>query len=161
MPQRATNNDVHLFFHSLGAGSIEEVRVTRDKGFGFVRYSTHEEAALAIQMGNGQLFGGRLIRCSWGKKPTPPGTASSPLPPPTPAPFPSGVSATDFLAYQRLALSKIAANSALVGQHGLKQAVLGMDAGASQAIYDGGFQGVNPAAAAAAAQQQHQQLMYF
>nr|CAB3492048.1 unnamed protein product [Digitaria exilis] len=161
IPHEATNNDVHLFFHSLGAGSIEEVRVTRDKGFGFVRYSTHEEAALAIQMGNGQLFGGRPIRCSWGKKPTPPGTASSPLPPPAPAPFPTGVSATDFLAYQRLALSKIAANPALVGQHGLKQAVLGMDAGASQAIYDGGFQGVNPAAAAAAAQQQHQQLMYF
>lgn len=61
---QATNNDVHLFFHSLGAGSIEEVRVTRDKGFGFVRYSTHEEAALAIQMGNGHLFGGRPIRVS-------------------------------------------------------------------------------------------------
>jgi len=53
---------VHLFFHSLGVGSIEEVRVTRDKCFGFVRYSTHEEAALAIQMGNGQLIGGRPIR---------------------------------------------------------------------------------------------------
>jgi len=61
---QATNNDVHLFFHSLGAGSIEEVRVTRDKGFGFVRYSTHEEAALAIQMGNGQLIGGRQIKVS-------------------------------------------------------------------------------------------------
>ena len=59
---QATNNDVHLFFHSLGVGSIEEVRVTRDKCFGFVRYSTHEEAALAIQMGNGQLIGGRPIR---------------------------------------------------------------------------------------------------
>jgi RNA recognition motif-containing protein len=53
---------VHRFFHLLGAGSIEEVRVTRDKGFGFVRYSTHEEAALAIQTGNGQLVGGRQIK---------------------------------------------------------------------------------------------------
>jgi hypothetical protein len=53
---------VHRFFHSLGTGSIEEVRVTRDKGFGFVRYSTHDEAALAIQMGNGQLIGGRQIK---------------------------------------------------------------------------------------------------
>lgn len=61
---QATMNDVRLFFHSLGAGSIEEVRVTRDKGFGFVRYSTHEEAALAIQMGNGQLIGGRQIKVS-------------------------------------------------------------------------------------------------
>ncbi|KAG2558819.1 hypothetical protein PVAP13_8NG339000 [Panicum virgatum] len=74
IPHEATNNDVHLFFHSLGVGSIEEVRVTRDKCFGFVRYSTHEEAALAIQMGNGQLIGGRPIRCSWGNKPTPPGS---------------------------------------------------------------------------------------
>ncbi|RCV39126.1 hypothetical protein SETIT_8G198900v2 [Setaria italica] len=161
LPHEASNNDVHLFFHSLGAGLIEEVRVTRDKGFGFVRYSTHEEAALAIQMGNGQLIGGRPIRCSWGNKPTPPGTASSPLPPPAPSPFLGGVSATDFLAYQRLALSKIAANPALMGQHALKQATLGMDTGASQAIYDGGFQGINAATAAAQQQQQQQQLMYF
>lgn len=43
----------------LGAGVLEEVRVQRDKGFGFVRYSTHAEAALAIQMGNNQsiIFG--------------------------------------------------------------------------------------------------------
>ncbi|WVZ50304.1 hypothetical protein U9M48_001570 [Paspalum notatum var. saurae] len=162
LPNEATNNDVHLFFHSLGAGSIEEVRVTGDKGFGFVRYSTHEEAALAIQMGNGRLFGGRQIKCSWGSKPTPPGTASSPLPPPAPAQFPAGASATDFLTYQRLALSKMATNPALMGQHALKQAaVLGMDTGASQAIYDGGFQGINAAAAATAAAQQQQQLMYF
>ncbi|CAO2142460.1 unnamed protein product, partial [Urochloa humidicola] len=154
LPHEATNNDVHMCFHSLGVGSIEEVRVTRDKGFGFVRYSTHEEAALAIQMGNGQLIGGRPIRCSWGNKPTPPGTASAPLPPPAPSPYPTGMSATDFLAYQRLALTKIAANPALMNQHALKQAALGMDAGASQAIYDGGFQGVNAA-------QQQQQLMYF
>jgi nucleolysin TIA-1/TIAR len=46
-----------------------------------------------------------------------------------------------------------------MGQHALKQAALGMDPGASQAIYDGGFQGIN--AAAAAQQQQQQQLMYF
>ena len=53
---------MHRFFHLLGAGSIEEVRVTRDKGFGFVRYSTHDEAAVAIQTGNGQLVGGRQIK---------------------------------------------------------------------------------------------------
>jgi nucleolysin TIA-1/TIAR len=68
------------------------------------------------------------------------------------------MSAADFLAYQRLALSKIATNPGLVGQHALKQATLGMEAGTSQAIYDGGYPGIN---AAAAAQQQQQQLMYF
>ncbi|XP_044981235.1 oligouridylate-binding protein 1B-like [Hordeum vulgare subsp. vulgare] len=146
------SNDVHRFFHLLGAGSIEEVRVTRDKGFGFVRYSTHEEAAQAIQTGNGQLIGGRQIKCSWGSKPTPPGTASAPLPPPASAPYTPGVSAADLISYERsLALSKMAANPALMGQHAaLRQAAMG--AGASQAIYDGGFQSVNP---------QQQQLMYY
>ncbi|KAL8532192.1 hypothetical protein ACS0TY_008696 [Phlomoides rotata] len=32
--------DLHRHFHALGAGSIEEVRVQRDKGFGFVSVRT-------------------------------------------------------------------------------------------------------------------------
>ncbi|CAI9114458.1 OLC1v1015187C1 [Oldenlandia corymbosa var. corymbosa] len=54
-----TQLELHRHFHALGAGVIEEVRVQRDKGFGFVRYSTHAEAALAIQIGNtnSNLFG--------------------------------------------------------------------------------------------------------
>lgn len=69
-----------------------------------------------------------------------------PLPPPAPAPFNPGMSATDLLAYERtLALSKMAANPALMSQHAaLKQAAaMGMGAGASQAIYDGGYQSAN------------------
>jgi len=46
----------------LGAGTIEDVRVQRDKGFGFVRYSTHAEAALAIQMGNARIMYGKPIK---------------------------------------------------------------------------------------------------
>jgi nucleolysin TIA-1/TIAR len=53
---QVTQLDLHRHFHSLGAGVIEEVRVQRDKGFGFVRYSTHTEAAMAIQMGNAQSY---------------------------------------------------------------------------------------------------------
>lgn len=48
--------DLHRHFYNLGAGAIEEVRIQRDKGFGFVRYNTHAEAATAIQMGNAQPF---------------------------------------------------------------------------------------------------------
>ncbi|XP_031399915.1 oligouridylate-binding protein 1B-like isoform X1 [Punica granatum] len=142
--------DLHRHFHALGAGSIEEVRVQRDKGFGFVRYSTHNEAALAIQMGNAQPFlCGRQIKCLWGNKPTPPGTNSNPLPPPAagPAALPA-----DFMAYERqLAMSKMGGMQALMAapqaqHHPLKQAAaaaMGMStAGASQAIYDGGFQNV-------------------
>ncbi|TYH48414.1 hypothetical protein ES332_D10G065500v1 [Gossypium tomentosum] len=150
-----TQLELHRHFHALGAGVIEEVRVQRDKGFGFVRYSTHAEAALAIQMGNAQSYlCGKQIKCSWGSKPTPPGTSSNPLPPPA-APLP-GFSATDLLAYERqLAMSKMGGVHALMhpqGQHPLKQAAMGVGAaGASQAIYDGGY----PNVAAA------QQLMYY
>ncbi|KAK1301409.1 Polyadenylate-binding protein RBP45 [Acorus calamus] len=149
-----TQLDLHRQFHALGAGAIEEVRVQRDKGFGFVRYSTHAEAALAIQMGNGRILCGKPIKCSWGSKPTPPGASSTPLPPPAAAPFPN--LSTDLLAYERqLALSKMGSGQAALmhaqGQHAIKQAVMGMGAGASQAIYDGGFQNVAAA----------QQLMYY
>lgn len=56
---QVTQLDLHRHFHALGAGVIEEVRVQRDKGFGFVRYSSHAEAAMAIQMANSQsvLYG--------------------------------------------------------------------------------------------------------
>lgn len=60
---QATQLDLHRHFYALGAGVIEEVRVQRDKGFGFVRFSTHAEAALAIQMGNAQSYlCGKLIK---------------------------------------------------------------------------------------------------
>lgn len=152
-----TQLDLHRHFHTLGAGVIEEVRIQRDKGFGFVRYSTHAEAALAIQMGNTQsILYGKQIKCSWGSKPTPPGTNSNPLPPPAAAPTLPGLSATDLLAYERhLAMTKMGGVHTLMhpqGQHPLKQPAMGMGAaGASQAIYDGGFQSVAAA----------QQLMYY
>ncbi|PKA64004.1 Polyadenylate-binding protein RBP47 [Apostasia shenzhenica] len=150
-----TQVDLHRLFHLLGAGVIEEVRVQRDKGFGFVRYSDHSEAALAIQVGNGRILGGKPIKCSWGSKPTPPGTASKPLPPPAAAPPIYGISAADVPAYERaLALSKMGAGQTLMpgpAHPAHKQAALALGAGASQAIYDGGF----PNLAAA------QQLMYF
>ncbi|KAK9923786.1 hypothetical protein M0R45_032186 [Rubus argutus] len=164
-----TQLDLHRHFHCLGVGVIEEVRLQRDKGFGFVRFNTHGEAALAIQMGNTQSnLCGRQIKCSWGSKPTPPGTVSNPLqtPPPgtvsNPLPPPAaavplpGLSATDLLSYERqLAMSKMGGVHALMhpqGQIPLKQGAMGMGtAGASQAIYDGGFQNVAAA----------QQLMYY
>ncbi|KAL0696488.1 hypothetical protein Bca4012_063668 [Brassica carinata] len=142
-----TQPDLHRLFHTLGAGVIEEVRVQRDKGFGFVRYNTHDEAALAIQMGNSQPFlFNRQIKCSWGNKPTPVGTASNPLPPPVPVAVP-GLSPMDLLAYERqLALAKMHPQA----QHSLRHVNA---AGASAAaMYDGGFQNVAAA---------HQQLMYY
>ncbi|CAL9167017.1 unnamed protein product [Musa hybrid cultivar] len=150
--------ELHRQFHILGAGVIEEVRIQRDKGFGFVRYRTHEEAALAIQMANGRIICGKSMKCSWGTKPTPPGTASNPLPPPLPpfqllpTPGLQGFTAAELLAYQRqLALSQVAAGP-MAGQHGLAaQPSAGlMSGGGSQAMYDG-YSSLSSA----------QQLMYY
>ena len=91
------------------------------------------------------------MQCSWGSKPTPPGTSSTPLPPPAVAHMP-GFSATDLAAYERqMALSKMALMHPQ-GQHALKQVGMGMGgAGASQAIYDSGYQNIATT----------QQLMYY
>lgn len=148
-----TQLDLHRLFHILGAGSIEEVRIQRDKGFGFVRYSTHAEAAMAIHLGNTRVLCGKAIKCSWGSKPTPPGTASSPLPPPAAAPY--GLSTADLLSYDRqLAMGKMGGAQALMhpqAHHALKHPQMGMGSAGSQAIYDGGFQNVAAA----------QHLMYY
>ncbi|CAI9100767.1 OLC1v1037934C1 [Oldenlandia corymbosa var. corymbosa] len=131
-----TSAGLHQYFHSLGAGVIDDVRVQRDKGFGFVRYSTHAEAARAIQLGNAQVFYGKAIKCSWGSKPTPPGTSSTPLPPPAVAHMPP-LSATDLVAYGRqLALSKMAGAQALMHPQGQRIGA------ANQAMYDGGYAGI-------------------
>ncbi|KAK4432783.1 Oligouridylate-binding protein 1 [Sesamum alatum] len=127
--------DLHRHFHALGAGTIEDVRIQRDKGFGFIRYSSHAEAARAIKMGNARIFFGKPVKCSWGSKPTPPGTSSAPLPPPAAAHMP-GLSAADLAAYSRqLALSKIGAQPLIFPQ--------GQRLGtATQAIYDSGFSSI-------------------
>ncbi|GLU10173.1 hypothetical protein SLE2022_269930 [Rubroshorea leprosula] len=155
LASEVTTADLHRHFHAIGAGTIEDVRVQRDKGFGFVRYSTHAEAALAIQIGNARILCSKPVKCSWGSKPTPPGTSSAPLPPPAPAYMP-GLSSTDLAAYQRqMALSKLGSAQTLMhpqGQLALKHAGMGVGAaGLGQAIYDGGFQNVATT----------QQLMYY
>ncbi|CAA2970971.1 oligouridylate-binding 1-like [Olea europaea subsp. europaea] len=128
-----TSLDLHRHFHALGVGVIEDVRIQRDKGFGFVRYSTHAEAARAIQMGNARILFGKAIKCSWGCKPTPPGTNLTPLPPPAVAHM-QGFSATDLIAYeQQLALSKMGGAQALMLPQSRR---IGAD---TQAVYGGGY----------------------
>lgn len=48
-------------------GPIDEVKVQGDKGFAFVRYTTHESAAKAICGMHGKMIGTRTVKCSWGK----------------------------------------------------------------------------------------------
>lgn len=58
-------------------GTIEEIRVQKGKGYGFVKFQTHEQAARAIVAANETTVGGRPIRCSWGKE-RPASTTSQP-----------------------------------------------------------------------------------
>lgn len=130
LSHEVTQAELHCHFHALGAGTIEEVRTQMGKGFGFVRYHTHEEAAQAIQMANGMIVRGRTMKCSWGSKPTPPGTNSSPLPPPA-QPYQilpnQGYSPSELLAYQR----QLASGQSLIQMNG------GLSSGGSQVMYDG------------------------
>ncbi|CAI9297539.1 unnamed protein product [Lactuca saligna] len=121
-----TSGDLHCHFHALGAGVIEDVRIQRDKGFGFIRYTSHAEAARAIQLGNARYLYGKPLKCSWGSKPTPPGSSSTPLPPPMVAGNMMNVT-----SYERqMTIGKMA---------GLMQ----MGGGASNgAVYDGGYPGI-------------------
>ncbi|XP_077222770.1 oligouridylate-binding protein 1-like [Tasmannia lanceolata] len=154
LAHEVTQAELHRQFHILGVGIIEEVRIQRDKGFGFVRYHSHDEAALAIQLANGRMVFGKSMKCSWGNKPTPPGTTSNPLPPPVPPfqilPTPGlnqPYSAAELLAYQRqLALNQAAGSGLssqallqMAGQQGFAaaQASVGLNSGGSQALYDG------------------------
>ncbi|KAI3789952.1 hypothetical protein L2E82_02759 [Cichorium intybus] len=134
-----TSVDLHRHFHALGAGVIEDIRIQRDKGFGFIRYSSHNEAARAIQFGNAKPLFGKPLKCSWGSKPTPPGTSSTPLPPPVAANV-GGFSAAELAAYERqLALSKMGGVQALMHHQAHR---MGMGMAAGQAVYDGGYAGV-------------------
>jgi len=77
-------------------GFIEELRVHPDKGYGFVRFQSHDVAARAIVGAHGTTIGSRQIRCSWGKEriPTPgqqPSQSQTPPQPPAPPAWPYGV----------------------------------------------------------------------
>eukprot|EP01124_Arcella_intermedia_P003316 TRINITY_DN11808_c0_g1_i2.p1 TRINITY_DN11808_c0_g1~~TRINITY_DN11808_c0_g1_i2.p1 ORF type:complete len:201 (-),score=35.14 TRINITY_DN11808_c0_g1_i2:46-648(-) len=69
-------NDLLRIFSDFGY--IEEVKIQGDKGYGFVRFSTHESAAKAIVDCNGASVGGRVIKCSWGKERPLPQSQSTP-----------------------------------------------------------------------------------
>ncbi|KAJ3134709.1 hypothetical protein HK100_003353 [Physocladia obscura] len=49
-------------------GFIRELRLQSEKGFGFVKLDTHENAAMAIFSLNGYSLHGRQLKCSWGKE---------------------------------------------------------------------------------------------
>ncbi|XP_076818801.1 nucleolysin TIAR-like [Clavelina lepadiformis] len=51
-----------------GFGNILEIRVFPDKGYSFIRFDTHNDAAQAITAKHGSQLEGYTIKCSWGKE---------------------------------------------------------------------------------------------
>lgn len=49
-------------------GTIQEIRVFKDKGYAFVRFSTKESAAHAIVAVHNTDINGQIVKCSWGKE---------------------------------------------------------------------------------------------
>lgn len=48
-------------------GSISEIRLFKQQGYAFIRYSIKDSAVRAIMCMNGKEIKGSSIRCSWGK----------------------------------------------------------------------------------------------
>ncbi|GFO50246.1 nucleolysin tia-1, partial [Plakobranchus ocellatus] len=49
-------------------GTIQEVRVFKDKGYAFIRFSTKESATQAICAVHGSTVAEQPVKCSWGKE---------------------------------------------------------------------------------------------
>ncbi|XP_030012127.1 nucleolysin TIAR [Sphaeramia orbicularis] len=49
-------------------GQIMEIRVFPEKGYSFIRFSSHDSAAHAIVSVNGTVIEGHIVKCFWGKE---------------------------------------------------------------------------------------------
>ncbi|XP_075221399.1 nucleolysin TIAR-like [Lycorma delicatula] len=58
-------------------GNIQEIRVFKDKGYAFVRFSTKESATHAIVAVHNTDINGQPVKCSWGKESGDPNNAQT------------------------------------------------------------------------------------
>uniref|UniRef100_A0A8W7P8S4 RRM domain-containing protein n=1 Tax=Anopheles coluzzii TaxID=1518534 RepID=A0A8W7P8S4_ANOCL len=58
-------------------GTIQEIRVFKDKGYAFVRFSTKEAATHAIVAVHNSEINSQTVKCSWGKESGDPNNAPS------------------------------------------------------------------------------------
>ncbi|KAL5021721.1 hypothetical protein ScPMuIL_000876 [Solemya velum] len=59
-------------------GTIQEIRVFKDKGYAFIRFATKDSAAQAICGVHGSTVMDQQVKCSWGKESNDPSQNSSP-----------------------------------------------------------------------------------
>mmetsp|Transcript_39058 Transcript_39058/g.86881 ORF Transcript_39058/g.86881 Transcript_39058/m.86881 type:complete len:464 (+) Transcript_39058:198-1589(+) len=60
-------SEVDLTSHFSIFGPIAEVKLHKKGGYGFVKFELHVSAVKAIVDMHGRDFGGRVLKCSWGK----------------------------------------------------------------------------------------------
>ncbi|XP_026333251.1 nucleolysin TIA-1-like, partial [Hyposmocoma kahamanoa] len=58
-------------------GTIQEIRVFKDKGYAFIRFSTKESATHAIVAVHNTDVNGQPVKCSWGKESGDPNNAQA------------------------------------------------------------------------------------
>jgi nucleolysin TIA-1/TIAR len=63
--QSATQADILPLFSNFS--NIADIRIHPERGYGFIKLDSHENAAMAICSLNGTMIHGRPLKCSWGK----------------------------------------------------------------------------------------------
>ncbi|KAF3842356.1 hypothetical protein F7725_024307 [Dissostichus mawsoni] len=67
--RRVSRTVKHLMRQTFSLfGQIMEIRVFPEKGYSFIRFSTHDSAAHAIVSVNGTAIEGHIVKCFWGKE---------------------------------------------------------------------------------------------
>uniref|UniRef100_A0A671NLT7 Nucleolysin TIAR-like n=1 Tax=Sinocyclocheilus anshuiensis TaxID=1608454 RepID=A0A671NLT7_9TELE len=69
-PKSVQDSKYHFFVNITFSpfGQIMEIRVFPEKGYSFIRFSSHESAAHAIVSVNGTTIEGHVVKCYWGKE---------------------------------------------------------------------------------------------
>jgi len=67
LPANLSDSEMRKQFSQFG--TVVEMKLHRKGNYGFVRYRSHMEAVQAIVGLNGQVVGGRQLKCSWGRHP--------------------------------------------------------------------------------------------
>lgn len=73
-----TEDLMHKTFNQFGC--IQDIRVFKEKGYAFIRFSSKESASRAIVSVHGTNVNGQTVKCSWGREPNElsPGPGTSP-----------------------------------------------------------------------------------
>jgi len=66
-PQNVLSDDM-IYKHFGQFGQIHDIRVFKDKGYAFIKFTTKEAAARAIEGTNNSDIYGNAVKCFWGKE---------------------------------------------------------------------------------------------